>query len=72
MPFDGSTITALSFSPEGFNNTNDVAFLAQLADGRLVNVISELPEPGAAGVMLAAGAGLLARRRRARAIDYRT
>ena len=62
--FDGSTITGLALSPEGFNNLNQVAFLATLADGRTVNVISQLPEPGAAGALVFAAAGLLARRRR--------
>jgi hypothetical protein len=62
MPFFGSTITDLGFSPEGFNNTNDVAFLATLADGRTVSVISELPEPGAVSMLIGCGALLLRRR----------
>jgi hypothetical protein len=62
--FDGSVITGLNFSPEGFNNLNQLAFQATLADGRTVNVISQLPEPGAAGVLLLVGAATLARRRR--------
>jgi hypothetical protein len=62
MPFFGSTITDLGFSPEGFNNTNDVAFLATLADGRTVSVISELPEPGAVSMLIGCGALMLRRR----------
>jgi hypothetical protein len=61
-PFDGSTVTGLSFSPEGFNNANQLAFLAMLADGRTVSVIAGLPEPGAASLVLGC-AGLLLRRR---------
>jgi hypothetical protein len=61
-PFDGSTITGLSFSPEGFNNANQLAFLATLADGRSVSVIAGLPEPGAASLVIGC-AGLLLRRR---------
>jgi hypothetical protein len=61
-PFDGSTIAGLNFSPEGFNNNNQVAFLATLADGRTVGVISGLPEPGAASLLVGCGALMLRRR----------
>ena len=66
-PLYGSTVTGLNFSAEGFNNLNQLAFQATLADGRTVNVLSALPEPGGAAMLLLAGSGLLARRRRARA-----
>jgi hypothetical protein len=61
-PFDGSTITELGFSPEGFNNRNAIAFLAVLADGRTVSVISSLPEPGAVSMLIGCGTLLLRRR----------
>ena len=63
-PLDGSTVTGLNFSPEGFNNLNQVAFLATLADGRTVNVIASIPEPGAVAMLIVAGAGMLVRRQR--------
>ena len=68
-PFDGSTVTGLNFSPEGFNNLNQVAFQAFLADGRTVNVIGQLPEPGAPATFLLAGTGFFARRRPRRLSD---
>ena len=67
-PFDGSTVTSLAFSSEGFNNFNQVAFLAGLADGRSVEVVSQLPEPGAASLLVTCGALLM----RLRSKFYRT
>jgi hypothetical protein len=63
-PFDGSTVARLSFGfgPEGFNDADQVAFSAALADGRDVVVVGSVPEPGAAALVVAA-AGLLLRRR---------
>ena len=64
--FDGSTIAGLAFNAEGFNDHNQLAFTATLADGRAVNVLATVPEPTAAGALLvAAGAAALGRRRRA-------
>jgi len=68
MPFEGSTVTSLAFSSEGFNNFNQVAFLAGLADGRSVEVVSQLPEPGAASLLVTCGALLM----RLRSKFYRT
>ena len=45
-------------------NVGQLAFNATLADGRGVNVLATLPEPGAAGVLLLGlGAATLRRRR---------
>jgi hypothetical protein len=61
--FDGSTVTGYAFSPEGFNNQEQLAFTLSLADGRQVNVLATVPEPGA-GMVIVAGAAVLLRRRR--------
>jgi hypothetical protein len=63
-PLFGSTVTALSMTSEGFNNNENIAFQATLADGRTVIAIGSLPEPGAAALIMLAGAGILTRRRR--------
>jgi hypothetical protein len=63
--FDGSTVSGLSFNAEGFNDLGQLAFTAALADGRSVNVLATVPEPGAAAaVLLAASASAMRRRRR--------
>jgi len=42
----GSTVTGLLFGPEGYNDAGQVAFLATLADGRIVIARAEpVPEP---------------------------
>ena len=66
--FDGSTVSALAFNAEGWNDLGQRAFTATLADGRGVNVLATVvPEPGAAGALLAcAGAATLRRRRAGR------
>ena len=67
--FDGSTITGLKFLAEGFNDLEQFAFNATLADGRSVNVLASpvpAPEPGSFGVLMVVGGAALARRRRAR------
>lgn len=68
--FDGSTITALKFLAEGFNDVEQFAFNATLADGRSVNVLASpvtpVPEPGAIGAMVVVGGAAMARRRRVR------
>ena len=64
---DGATVTGLAFNAEGFNDLGQLAFNATLADGRSVNVLATVPEPGAAvGILLAAGAAMLTRRRATR------
>ena len=62
----GSTVTDLAFVAEGFNDAGQLAFLAQLADGREAVVIATpLPEPAGASIALAAlGLTTLTRRRR--------
>ena len=48
---------------EGFNDAGQVAFWASLADGRnVIALATPVPEPAAAGLLIAA-APLLARRR---------
>jgi hypothetical protein len=64
----GSTVTALSFTPAGFNNLEQFAFVAHLADGRDVYVLaSPVPEAGGMALVAAAGAMTLGRRRVAQA-----
>jgi hypothetical protein len=62
--FDGSTVSGLDFIAEGLNDQDQVAFTVALADGRSVNVLTSVPEPGNMGVVLAVGIGALLRRRR--------
>jgi hypothetical protein len=58
-PFDGSTVRGMAFSPEGFNNLNQIAFLAELSDGRSVVVLATVPEPGSLTMLLVIGGGPL-------------
>ena len=65
-PFEGTTISALQFNAEGFNDLGQLASNATLADGRTVNLLATVPEPTAAGTLVvAAGSAALRRRRRA-------
>jgi hypothetical protein len=65
--FDGSTVSGLAFNAEGWNDLGQLAFTATLADGRSVNVLATVPEPGSAGVLaMVAGVAMLRRRRMAR------
>lgn len=60
-PLDGSTVTSLSFEHDGLSETNDVAFLATLADGRTGVFTTAVPEPSLGA--LALGAMMILRRR---------
>jgi hypothetical protein len=60
----GSTVSEIQFEPKGFNNAEQFAFLARLADGRnVVALASPVPEPGAACVLFVFAGSLLPRRR---------
>ena len=62
---DGSTVTDLDFVNQGFNDANQIAFLATLADGRGgIYVASPVPEPGV-GSLTSSALAMLVRRRRA-------
>jgi PEP-CTERM motif len=73
-PLFGSTVTSLEFARQGLNDAGQVAFVAQLADGRQVVVradpaqVGAVPEPSALA-LLALGtlalAGYRWKRRRA-------
>lgn len=62
-PFDGSTVTGLAFTPEGFNDLEQFAFTVTLADGRSVVVLATVPEPSGVGALLMVGALAMTRRR---------
>ena len=63
----GSTVTDVDFANQGFNDANQIAFLATLADGRGgIYVASPVPEPGM-GSLTSSALAMLIRPRRARA-----
>ena len=63
-PLFGSTVTDLSFSDSGFNDSGQVAFSYQLANGfRGIAVANPVPEPSAVLLLAATGGPLLLRRR---------
>lgn len=62
-PLDRSTVTALGFSPLGFSNGGQLAFYAELADGRKGIYETTVPEPST--ISFLACIALTARRRRA-------
>jgi hypothetical protein len=63
-PLDGSTVTDLAFSPNGFNNNEWLAFTATLQDGRQGVYLATVPEPASAAVLGIVAAAFAARRRR--------
>lgn len=63
-PLAGSTVTSLSFSPDGLNNANQLAFFAALADGSSGLFIATIPAPGVAGAMVLGAGAMFGRRRR--------
>ena len=63
-PYDGSTVTGLGFSQDGFNDVEQVAFFASLADGLgTSSSLVTLPEPGAPLLLVAAATALMRRQR---------
>jgi hypothetical protein len=67
---DGSTVTSLRFYREGLNISGQLAFYAQLADGRgVIMVASPVPGPGVMTLGTIAGVWA-ARRRRPRSSRY--
>lgn len=72
QPLAGSTISRLQLANNpvdyaiehnGFNDLNQVAYLAYLADGRQAVVLWSLPEPGSLGILLALASGIIGRPR---------
>jgi hypothetical protein len=62
--FLGSTVNSIWFESVGFNNLEQLAFVAHLDDGRHVYVLaSPVPEPGAVALLLAGAGAVLVRRR---------
>lgn len=73
QPLAGSTIDSLQLANNpfdyaiehnGFNDRNQVAYLAYLADGRQAVVLWSLPEPGTLGILLTLAGGIMGRSRR--------
>lgn len=63
-PLDGSIVTRLVYSPEAFNNFDQLAFYAELADGTAgIYLASSIPGPSVLAGLGVAGA-FCARRRR--------
>jgi len=63
---DGSTLIALNFFEEGFNDSGQVVFHASFADGRQGIYRADpqaVPEPGTVVLLLAGMAGIAAARR---------
>jgi len=63
---DGSTLIALNFFEEGFNDSGQVVFYASFADGRQGIYRADpqaVPEPGTVVLLLAGMAGIAAARR---------
>jgi hypothetical protein len=65
-PLFGSTVSILQFGSEGINDAGQVVFQANLADGRSVAVLAQVPEP-ALGLFIPAI--LLLRCRRPRKVN---
>lgn len=63
-PLAGSTVSSLSFGPDGLNNENQLAFFASLSDGSSSLFIATIPAPGVAGGLLVGVGAALGRRRR--------
>ncbi|MFO0948717.1 MAG: hypothetical protein U1D30_22800 [Planctomycetota bacterium] len=64
---DGSTVTHIAFQGSGFNDRGQIAFYADLANGRQGVYIASVPEAGSLVMLGAASAAALtlsARRRR--------
>ncbi len=61
----GSTVTGLSFNPDGLNQANEFAYGATLADGRSAILLAgNVPAPGSLVLVGIGGAAALRRRRR--------
>jgi hypothetical protein len=66
-PLFGSTVTGFLLDPEGLNDAGQVAFLAQLADGRIAIARAdptEVPEPMPLSLRLLGVAGLIVTKNR--------
>ena len=60
----GSTVTELSFNPDGLNEANEFGYAARLADGTTaIMIASNVPAPGSL-VLLGTGAAVYLRRKR--------
>jgi hypothetical protein len=68
----GATVTYLSLWPGGLNNDGQIAFYAQLNDGRHLLVVgTPVPEPTAVALLAIGWSGTLLRRRRRNCKDFR-